>query len=78
MKVRDIIKPQMTTLRFMHSNELAEYYFQITCHEATILAREGEGVRYHPYSFKAMRKMVRMNLKDITGKPKDNQAEVIN
>jgi hypothetical protein len=54
MMVREIIKPQMTVLRFMHSKGLAEAFFQHTCFKASSLALYGDEPIHHPYSFMAM------------------------
>ena len=55
MRVRDIIKPQMTTLRFMYFRGLDEAYFQNVCRKASHLAFYGDSVRHHPYSFAEMK-----------------------
>lgn len=58
MKVRDIIKPQMTVLRYLHSEAFAEGYFQNVCHSAYKYELLGGEGRHHPYSFGKMREVV--------------------
>ncbi len=54
-QVRNIIRAQMTILRFLYSKSFAEAYFQRVCHAASGLEFFGYMGGYHPYSFKKMK-----------------------
>ena len=63
VRVRDIIRPQMTILRFLYSSAFSEFYFQSVCQSAIGMVHFDRREIHHPYSFGKMKAVLDGSLK---------------